>query len=110
MIAVRVGVLAVMAAGASATTTKIAYSDVVEEAGIAMPVHTETDLEDCGAVLGSGFSSARKKRRRAGDSVLTPLELLQSRGRRAVFVTEICSQVVPPHQISFSSPSSHSFS
>jgi hypothetical protein len=117
-------VLALMAASASATNKPI-EAEGFEEAGIAIqeqalrmaeegedkndansasdmhqrPLDTEADLEDCGALLGSRFLSGRKKRRRAGDHVLTPLELLHSRGRSAVFVTEICSQVVPPHPI-----------
>ena len=49
------------------------------------------DLED--AVIGAGSSRHGKRRRSAEERKLTPLELCASRGRRFVFVTEICSQV-----------------
>jgi hypothetical protein len=48
------------------------------------------DLEDC--AIGAG-SRRGKRRRSEEESKLTPLELCASRGRRFVFVTEICSQV-----------------
>ena len=45
------------------------------------------DLEDC------AIGRRGKRRRSEEESKLTPLELCASRGRRFVFVTEICSQV-----------------
>ena len=49
------------------------------------------DLEDC--IIGEGCSRRGKRRRSEEERKLTPLELCASRGRRFVFVTEICSQV-----------------
>lgn len=61
-----------------------------------------SDVEECGSFLqGGALAGPHRTRTRPNPSPLqSPLELLSSRGRSAIFVTEICSQVLLPIHLS----------